>query len=253
MSRSYLMSVAAVVGSLVAYQFVSADTLTFGVQNRANGVDWNTSHSEANVSSRLMLGQDSAEFNGADNKYGKTSAQLRFDVTSLNGLYGSIDSATITLTQQAQRTGCGTCTLGAYLIADANSGWTNSGTWGTIDGVNAWAGGSTGCTAAGTDYTGSAVGSVGLNAAAAVGTTYSLTITGAAARQAIASWASGGTNAGFLLYSDWENQSVDSRCLLNTDATLTVDYTAAVPEPASITLLTTCLFGLLAYAWRKCR
>jgi hypothetical protein len=48
---------------------------------------------------------------------------LRFDVSSLAGLYNSIDSATITLRNANGPTGGGTDSADMYAISDSNAGW----------------------------------------------------------------------------------------------------------------------------------
>ena len=83
---------------------------------------------------------------------------LRFDVSSLAGLYSSIDSATITLRKANGPTGGGTDSADMYAMIDANAGWVEgvgnfapaandgSSSWVSSADPTAWVGGGGGGT-----------------------------------------------------------------------------------------------------------
>ncbi|MCD4825545.1 MAG: PEP-CTERM sorting domain-containing protein [Phycisphaerae bacterium] len=171
---------------------------------------------------------------------------LRFDITSLGSVSNlDITGAEIELSYQSDSIGTGSMVVYMYEILPANAGWvegrgvgldvvSGESTWNNRQhSSTAWAG-SAGCSTAGTDYNGTAVGTVTLtdNGANAI-----FTITNAAMLNTLEDWADGtATNAGFVIFT-----SSTSRVSFDTTDTsggtapkMTITYT---PEPATMALL----------------
>ena len=137
---------------------------------------------------------------------------LRFDVSILDGLYSSINSATVKLNLQA--VWAGDYDASVFQVADANAGWVGGtvshatpgadgeSTWnalaaqaGTGNGMTNWVG-SVGMYTAGTDYVTPAMDTVTLTSAN-VGNWIEFTIDPALVEH----WLSSGSNAGLLFTS----------------------------------------------------
>ncbi|MCL5098503.1 MAG: immunoglobulin domain-containing protein, partial [Candidatus Omnitrophica bacterium] len=216
---------------------------TFPAQDRASGVSWDLNWSNPNQTAAsdpqmIMAGVRVMDpFTGNQD----TSAQLRFDVTALNGVYTAINSVTLRLTQQAnfwngQQAG----TLELYRLTEANAGWTSSATWGYLDGsAQWWAGGPTGATTPDVDYVSDLLASAPYDLSAnSEGTVYDLVISGAKAEALIQQWASGGLNEGFLLRANGSELG-DNRILFYSDGPqgprLIVDFTPKSGLPVTFT------------------
>jgi autotransporter-associated beta strand protein len=182
---------------------VWADVATFSPTDIASGVSWAPNYDP------IPSGGDNALEVGSLIQGGtqyQCSGQLRFDVSSLNGLYTSIESMTIQLYTAGSWAGRVQNTMSVYQLSDANASWTTGWTWGS-----AWAGGPSGATIAGTDYATPALGSGIFNPGGAAGSVVDIVIPGNVATTLINQWSSGGTNQGFLLYAP--DVGGDSRCL----------------------------------------
>ena len=211
-------------GVQVAHRNASAfdsggNGVTFPVQHRASGVGWAPYHSSPNRENILLVG--SKEFGIGK---GKTSTQLRFDLTDLEIMVSSIQSVTIRLTQSVRFTDRVGGTMEAYLLSPANVDWSNHSTWAIRHGTSAWAGGARGATVAGTDYQDDLLGSVNYENRNAVGTVYDLVIPQSKAIPIIDRWSSGGLNEGFLLLADPPASYQDNRIAFRIDPELIIKF-----------------------------
>jgi len=168
---------------------IAGTTVTFAPTRAASGVSWAPGYSiPINEGGTLGIG---ALDNGGTPFL--TAALLGYNVSSLVGLYASIDSVTLTATVKDGYGGGGSGLVDMFRVGDPHAAWTSGATWGD-SGAGAWAGGST----MGTVETGSALASALVTRSSAVGTVYTWTVTGAAAQTLIDDWVSG-TNAGLAL------------------------------------------------------
>jgi hypothetical protein len=141
---------------------------------------------------------------------GNTSTQLRFDVTPLNGVFTSINSVTLRLTQFFSHSTRVPAVVEAHRLLPANADWNSNGNYGSKDGVNAWAGGASGALVEGTDCEATILGSVTVSPPNPVGTTYDLAIAGPAAANLIDAWLAG-PNDGLLLRANPPAADTDNR------------------------------------------
>ena len=187
--------------------FVPPVNVSFEVQQRASGVQWAPGYSVPNNEQHLEVGATPQAF-GVGN--GNTSTQLRFDVTPLQGVFTSINSVTLRLTQFFSHDNRQPAVVEAHRLLPANADWNNNGNYGTRDGANAWAGGASGALVEGTDYEATILGSVTVNPPNPVGTTYDLVISGEAAASLINAWLAG-PNEGLLLRANPPAADADNR------------------------------------------
>lgn len=214
------------------------------------------------------IGQTDYNYGGADflqvgTLTGATStsqrhAFIRFDLTSMAGQYGSIESATLRL----YRNTSGASTENSnyvqlYRLADANAGWIEGsglggGTGSVADatweerGSTSWAG-SPGASTAGTDYLSTLLAS----AAYDISTTYIDLVF--SDLSFLSAWIEGGTNAGFFLRTQDET-TVGSRFSASSSEfsdvskrpQLILQYTdvAVVPLPSAAWMGLVLLAGL---------
>jgi hypothetical protein len=130
------------------------------------------------------------------------STHLRFDVTSLQGLYGAVERVTIRLTaKETQPSRVGGRIL-AHRLTTANAGWDSLSSWGTQNGNDAWAGGANGGLIPGTDYVDELLASTAFMNANPAGYQHDLVISGAAAQRLIDDWSNpDNPNEGFVLHA----------------------------------------------------
>ena len=207
---------------------MAGTTVSFTPTRAASGVSWAPGYSiPVNEGGTLGIG---ALDNGGSPFL--TAALLGYDVSSLVGLYASIDSVTLTGTVKDGYGGSGSGLVDLFRVGDPHAAWTSVATWGD-SGVGAWAGGAT----MGTVETGTALASATVTRGSAIGTVYTWTITGAVAQTLINDWVTG-TNSGLALADTGTGGGVDYRSNIGgiqgavAQPTLAVTYTA-VPEPAS--------------------
>ena len=211
----------------------AAAELTLPVAQRASGVQWAPAYNTANADGQLQVGAVPAAF-GVGN--GLTSTQLRFDVSSLTGLYTGVNSLTVRLVHVAP-TAVASSTMEAHQLLAANTNWNNNGTFGTLDGANPWAGGASGALVPEVDYDTNLLASVAYSSDSAPGTVYDLVVSGAAAKALLDQW-TGGQNYGLALLGVVpEGYALDNRIQFYATGTnapkLIVNY-LPVPVPPTI-------------------
>ncbi len=211
----------------------SAAELTLPVQHRASGVQWNRGYNTANTDGQIQVGAVPAAF-GVGN--GLTSTQVRFDVSSLAGVYSGINSLTVRLIHIAP-TAVASSTMEAHQLLAANTAWNSSATFGTLDGSNPWAGGASGGLVADTDYDSSLLANVAYSSDSAPGTIYDLMVSGAPAKALLDQWTSGQNHGLLLLGLVPEGYALDNRIQFYANGTnaptLIVNY---VPVPVAPTI-----------------
>ena len=232
-NRSSFFNLAVGLGVSLGAWGVSAAEITLTPQQRASGVQWGAGYSVPNNEGHLEVGADPNDF-GAGN--GNTSTQLRFDVSSLNGAFTSINSVTLRLTQFFSHANRADAVVEAHRLLPANTDWNNNGSYGTQNGANAWAGGASGALVAGTDHDPTILGSVTIHPPNAIGAVYDLVISGQAANDLITAWLATG-NEGLLLRANQPAPNQDSRIGVYADGPnapkLIINYT---PVPTGPTL-----------------
>jgi hypothetical protein len=218
---------AVLMAALAVSSASAGTTVSFTPTRAASGVSWAPGYSiPVNEGGTLGIG---ALDNGGSPFL--TAALLGYQVSSLAGLYASIDSVTLTATVKDGYGGAGTGMVELFRVGDSHAPWTSSATWGD-SGSGPWAGGAT----MGTVETGAALASAAVTRNSPVGTVYAWTITGAAAQTLIDDWITG-TNAGLALADTGTGGGVDYRSNIGgiqgavPQPTLAVTYTA-IPEPA---------------------
>lgn len=194
---------------------------------------------------------------------------VRFDITSLAGQFGAINSVTLRLFVTSEK--AGTDTVQVFRLASANTGWvegtqaavvgpdppdTGMSTWNRrVQGSQNWAG-SQGASSAGTDYRTPLVASAAFNASSiAVDSPFDLVFTSGSF---VPAWTTG-ANAGLFLRTVTE--SGDNRLSFHSRQSSTaslrpeqiIDYTPIGPEPATLWLLASGLLGVAPGAWRRRR
>ncbi|MCL5099050.1 MAG: hypothetical protein M1608_16250, partial [Candidatus Omnitrophica bacterium] len=211
--------------------YVHTAKLVIPVKDRASGVDWDLKWSNPNQT----VSSDPLHLS-AGKWGGQTSSQIRFDLTPMKGIYSSIYSIAIRLTQQVNYwNGRQSGVLEVYRLSTANAGWNSYGTWGTMDGTNAWAGGTSGAMTPDTDYVNTLLASVPYQLTPnPVGTVYDLVIPAELATPFLETWINGGVNEGFLLRANGSDLG-DNHILFFADGPdapqLIVDYIpVALPE-----------------------
>lgn len=204
-------------------------------------------------------------------------ALIRFDVTSLAGEYSQINSVTLRMYYESQEfweSGLSQLTLDVFPVAPANENWIegNGGKAGT--GESAWAfrngpaaastpwAGSTGLSAAGTDYTDDSIATYTIASADPTGVWVDFTFDLVEAQALIDDWVAG-DNAGLLIVRSNDLTHFDDSVQFSSEAgrvrfetsdatnkpQLIIDYTPIpIPEPASIALMS---IGCLMAAARR--
>lgn len=207
---------------------IAGTTVSFAPTRAASGVSWAPGYSiSVNEGGTLGIG---ALDNGGTPFL--TGALLGYNVSSLVGLYASIDSVTLTATVKDGYGGGNSGMVDLLRVGDPHAAWTSAATWGD-SGTGAWAGGAT----MGTVETGTALASALVTRGSAVGTVYTWTITGAAAQTLIDDWVTG-TNAGLALSDTGTGGGVDYRSNIGgiqgtvAQPMLAVTYNV-IPEPSS--------------------
>lgn len=174
---------------------------------------------------------------------------IRFNTSSLTGLYTQIDSISLQFTSNGNVSfPLGVpVTWSLYQVTPANKDWTTSATWETKDGTNAWAG-SFGGSTSGTDYVASPVATLsftydGIPANIPTLWTWNFSGSPAALLALVDQWS--GTqsdNAGLFLRLDDESQNNRYLDLFGTGTGTTsnrplLTITYSVPEPCSLAML----------------
>lgn len=240
-TNKHIAAMIASVAVVTTGSSMAGTTVSFSPTRAASGVSWAAGYSmPVNEGGTLGIG---ALDNGGSPFL--TAALLGYDVSSLVGLYASIDSVTLTATVKDGYAGGGAGLVDLFRVGVPHAAWTSTATW-ADSGVGAWADGAT----MGTVETGSALASTTVTRDSAIGTLYEWTITGAAAQALIDDWGTG-TNAGLALADTGTGGGVDYRSNIGgiqgtvAQPTLAVTYTP-VPEPASgVMALATCGLALL--------
>lgn len=191
---------------------------------------------------------------------------LRFDVSSLAGLYSSIDSATITLRKANGPTGGGTDSADMYAISDSNAGWVEgvgsftpasndgSSSWVSSASPTAWVGGGGGGTLGALQ---DSIANVSGNDAA--NTFYVFTLDPSLVDHWITTANAGvvikegneidGAGSGTDLQIEFYSAQFGAIADAPVRPKLEVSYSEAIPEPASLSLLG--LASLLMVGCRK--
>lgn len=192
---------------------------------------------------------------------------VRFNITSLNGQFSTINSVTLRFYVDFDEATVGNIQL--FRLAAANSGWIegiNTSATGTPDfGESTWAqrvygsqnwAGSPGASTAGTDYLTTALASPTLTTSTPAGTAFDFVFNDVSF---IADWAAG-NNPGLFLQLSTESALGNNRIAFitrdNPTASLRpeliIDY-AAIPEPGSLILVGLAAIGIGLMAWRRRR
>jgi len=209
-----------------------AATATFSPTRAASGVSWAPTYSvPGNEGGSLAIG---ALDNGGTPFL--TAALLGYDLSSLAGKYASIESVTLTGTVRDKYPDGGTGTVDLFRVDAVHAEWTSGATWSQQTGAgNPWANSAT----MGTVETGAALASVAVTRGSPIGTVYTWTITGVAAKALVDDWVTG-TNSGLALADTGTGAGVDYRANIGgiqgtvAQPTLTVTFTP-VHVPASLT------------------
>ncbi len=237
---------------------MSAATITFqdGVDGYAGTKDTTLMQNDADGD----FGGRNEILLGATGANAQRAGVIAFDVTSMDGIYSSIDSVTIEFT--VFRTAA-TNTWNLNLLREGNAGWVEgtdtagatvagTATWNDMASPTDWLGGSSGARLAADIY--GAIGSMTFtNGTTVVGTVVQVTLDPTAlADTSVDSlteifdiW-TGGTNAGLQIYGGTGQWGVDSSEGLTVAERpkLIVEYTA-VPEPSAYAAIA----GFLALSW----
>ena len=216
---------------LVAAGTATAITVNFNPDRAASGVSWAPNYSVAmNEGGSLAIG---ALDNGGTPFL--TATLLGFDVSSLAGQYVSIESVTLTATVRDKYNGPGSGTVNLARVGGVHWDWTSNATWAQDGTSNPWQEGAN----MGSVESATALASTTVTRASEIGTTYTWTITGAAAQALINDWVTG-TNSGLALADSGTGGNVDYRSNIGgiqgtvPQPTLAVTYTP-VYVPASLT------------------
>jgi hypothetical protein len=208
---------------------VKAATLQLQPVAAASGISWAPDYALAVVEGG-SLGLGGLDNGGTPFLQG---ALLRFNLTSLAGQFTTINSVTLTGKVRDQYPGGQSGTVALYRINNSQAGWTTAATWAQNGNGVAWSGGAN----MGNIETGAVLANSTVTRGDAIGTTYTWTITGAAAQQLITDWTTG-VNAGLSLSDTGTGGGQDYRTNIGgiqgsvPQPTLTVDY-VSVPEPAT--------------------
>ena len=214
---------------VIVSTMVIGSTIVIPAQNAGSGVEWAPGFAQAVGGEELLVGADYRDFGFGQ---GRTSSQIRFDLTSIEGQFTQIKSAVLRLYQKSDVSGAGynrsSGLAKVFRLQPGNATWINAACFGGPDSADTgttWQGGLSGAMIPVTDYVDTLLGSLAYDPSTGYeGMIYDIELNSSAIT-ALEEWAAGGVNEGFLIYADGPALATeDNRMGFTVSPELIVNY-----------------------------